>query len=170
MDKPASPREIFFTRLIWLFPLAFLFHIAEESNGFYTWVTKVIGGEMAMKSFYINNAVFIFVLLGLCFWTYKTRSQFSIWFLFLWVSGQQFWDAVFHVYAQARFGAYSPGLITSIGLYFPLYLFLTYKAIREKHLTVPGWLSGFVLGLPAFYMVLWGGLYHFKTFPFEKWF
>ena len=106
---------------MYFFPLAFVFHVMEESNGFVYWVTNVLKGEMDVRVFYVNNAMFMLVLLGLTTLAYKKQNQLFTFLLFLWVTGQQFWNFVFHIYTQFQFNAYSPGYFTAIFLYFPIF-------------------------------------------------
>ena len=42
-------REWFFSRLIWLVPIVYFFHIIEEANGFDRWVTNVVGGGIGVR-------------------------------------------------------------------------------------------------------------------------
>lgn len=162
--------KYFFTRLVWLFPLAFVFHVMEESNGFAYWVTNVLKGEMDVRVFYVNNAMFMLVLLGLTTLAYKKQNQLFTFLLFLWVTGQQFWNFVFHIYTQFQFNAYSPGYFTAIFLYFPIFLYLSYLAIRDNHLLFRHWLICFFIGFWGIAFTIWSGLYHFGKFPLDKWF
>jgi hypothetical protein len=162
-------REKFFSRLIWLFPLVYVLHIAEEAPGFPSWVGSVLGGHIEVRAFYINNTVFMAVLLVLCFLANRFRKPWSTTLLFLWVSGQEFWNFVFHVYAQFQFNSYSPGYFTAIFLYFPLYAYLTYIALRECFLTCTQWLLCFVIGSFGMLFTIWAGLYHFLPIPWHRW-
>lgn len=159
----------FYKKLIWLFPVAFFFHVIEESNGFAYWVTNVLQGQMEISLFYINNAGFMVVLIGLTLFAAKKQNSLSVFLLFLWVSGQQFWNFVFHIYTQYKFNAYSPGYFTAIFLYFPLYLYMTYLALRDNHIKFQHWIICFVLGAFGMVFTIWSGLYHFGTVPWDKW-
>jgi hypothetical protein len=46
-----------------------------------------------------------------------------------------FLNGLFHVGATLRFGEYSPGVVTSLVLYFPLTLYLARRLVREQQLT-----------------------------------
>jgi len=161
-------REYFF-RLLWLFPLAFCFHLAEEAPGFPEWVSEVLGGELSARAFYRNNAGYMLLLLGLTVWASRARSPRSIAALFFWVSGQLLWNALFHVYTQHRFRSYSPGYFTAIFVYLPVYSYLTYLGLRERFLAwrfLPVCFVGGALGM-AF--TAWAGLYHLGPIPIERW-
>lgn len=155
--------------LIWLFPAAFVLHIAEESLGFPRWVTSVLHGQMDVRLFYINNGGFMALSVALCAVAFRTRSRWALLALFLWTSAQEFCNAIFHVYTQVVFNAYSPGLFTAIFLYIPVFLYLTYLALRERLL--PLWFLplALLLGPIAMAFTIWAGLYHFGAVPWCQW-
>ncbi len=169
MTTTTLERQNFFTKLIWLFPIVYVFHIIEESNGFADWVTNVLGGEMTIKPFLINNSIFMIVLLILCFIAMHQQKMWSTFLLFFWVSAQEFWNFIFHIYALFKFHAYSPGYFTAILLYFPVYFYLSYLCLREKFLTWQLWIIAFVLSAAAMAFTIWAGLYHLKNIPWHKW-
>jgi len=156
-------------RLLFLFPAIFALHIVEESLGFPRWVGGVLHGEISVSSFYVNNAGFMAVLLTLCFVCLRTRSRAALWALFLWVSGQQLFNAVFHVYTQVVFNAYSPGLFTAVFGYVPVFTYLTALVLRQRLL--PWWFLpiGLVVGAAGMWFTIWAGLYHFAAFPTCRW-
>lgn len=169
MNIVAYERENFFSRLIWLFPVAFLFHIIEESHGFTDWVTNVLQGQMDVRIFYVNNAAFMAVLLTLCFIANRQQAVWSTFLLFFWVSAQEFWNFMFHIYTQVQFNAYSPGYFTAILLYLPTYFYLSYLCLRERFLSAKLWLCCFVFSPIGMGFTIWAGLYHFGSVPWDKW-
>lgn len=169
MTPTIFEREKFFSILIWLFPIVYVFHIIEESNGFAYWVTNVLGGQMTLKPFLINNSIFMIVLLSLCFISRRQKKVWSTFLLFFWTSAQEFWNFIFHIYTTIQFHAYSPGYFTAILLYLPVYFYLSYICLREKFLTWQLWLTAFILSSTAMAFTIWAGLYHFRNIPWEKW-
>lgn len=162
-------QDRFYTRLIWLFPIAFAFHVVEESLGFARWVNEILQGQMDVSIFYINNAAFMLILLSLCIWAARSKSRAATLALFLWVSGQQFWNFVFHLYTQYRFRFLSPGLFTATFLYFPIFLYLSYLALRDARISMKAWLGCIVAGAFGMWFTIWAGLYHFAPFPWDRW-
>jgi Protein of unknown function with HXXEE motif len=158
-----------FYRLIWLFPAVYVFHISEEGLGFPRWVTNVLHGAMNVRAFYVNNAVFMAILLALCALATRTRARWALWLLFIWAAAQEFCNAVFHVYSQVVFKAYSPGLFTAVFLYIPTFGYLTYLVLRERLL--PRWFLVPALSVGALGMAftIWAGLYHFGAVPWCQW-
>lgn len=163
-------RKYFYSRLIWLFPIALLFHVIEESNGFAYWATNVLKGEINIDAFYRNNATALIISLFLCSIAASIRTARTTFVLFLWVSGIQFWNFIFHMYAQYRFQTYSPGYFTAVLLYLPIYSYLSYLSLRERFLPWYLWLTAFVAGCFLMVFTIWAGLYHLGPIPWEKWF
>ena len=169
MDTIAFERKSFYTRLIWLFPIIFVFHITEESNGFPQWATNVLGGQFSGMPFLVNNSIFMLINIACCYLAMKTQKSWTVFILFFWEAAQEFWNFVFHVYCQFQFNTYSPGLFTAIFLYFPVFFYLSYLCLRDKHLSWQLWLTAFITSTSALVLVTWGGLYHFGHISFDKW-
>lgn len=166
---PQWERSEFYARLLWLFPVAYVLHIVEESNGFPDWVNHTLQGRFSLILFCAANAWFMLVLVALIWLSNRRRTPFAVALLFFFVSGQMFWDAVFHIYAENHFSVYSPGFFTATFLYLPLYGYLTYVALREGFLTTHGWLVGLAAGAGLLLLVIWAGLYHFTPIPWSLW-
>jgi hypothetical protein len=166
---PQWERSHFYGRLLWLFPAIYCFHVLEESNGFAGWVNSALHGRFSALLFYLANAWFMVVLLALTRLVSRRRTPASVGLLFFWASGQFFWDAVFHVYAENHFAAYSPGYFTAVFLYVPVYVYLSSLALREGFLTLRGWLLGLLGGLFVLGLVIWAGLYRFGSIPWALW-
>src|SRR6185369_7741553 len=58
---------------IWLFPLTYLAHIAEEYwGGFYRWIARVVGGTLTAEQFLSLNTIFWVVMttaIAFAFWS-----------------------------------------------------------------------------------------------------
>jgi hypothetical protein len=158
-----------FFRLIWLFPAVFVAHMLEERPGFSRWVTEVLGGRMDVRSFDVNHAVYMTLLLGLCAAAARTRATWALWLLLLWTTGQYFWDTVVHVYTQVVFGAYSPGIFTAVFGYLPVWCYLTYLVLRERLL--PRWSLpvALVAGALGIALMIKAVLYDFGEVPWCRW-
>jgi hypothetical protein len=159
----------FYGRLLWLFPLVYALHVFEESHGFAEWVDDVLHGRFSVLFFYLANAWFMLVLLALTWLAIRRKTSTAVALLFFWASGQFFWDAVLHVYAENHFDAYSPGYFTAVFLYVPAYGYLSYIALRERFLSPRGWLVGLVGGFFLLSFTVWAGLYRFGAFPWSLW-
>lgn len=163
MNQPAvRPSLPAFHRLIWLLPVFFAVHIVEEYvGGFPGWVTHVLGGSMDRPAFIVNNAAFMAIMLVLTLWASKSRAQLPAFLLIAWSSGNIFWDSFVHILSTAAFDRYSPGLITSAFLYFPLSLVVAVAVVQQKILSIPRLLAASAVGAALILFVIWAGLYHF---------
>jgi hypothetical protein len=121
-----------------------------------------------MGPFIISNAVFVLISLTCCYLAMRVQKPWAVFLLFFWQAAQEFWDGVFHIYDQVQFRAYSPGFFTSVFLYTPLFFYLSYLCLRDRHLSWQLWLIALVTSPTALFMVIWDGLYHFGHIPFEQ--
>jgi Protein of unknown function with HXXEE motif len=165
--RAAWERGHFYSRLLWVFPLVYLAHILEESRGFPDWVNGVLQGRFSSVAFCLANSWFMVVLLALTRLAAHRKTRLVTAVLFFWLSGQVFWDAVFHIYTENHFSTYSPGFFTAAFLYVPLYAFFVYLALREGFLSVRAWLLGLVAGALVLGLVIWAGLYRFSPIPWS---
>jgi Protein of unknown function with HXXEE motif len=158
-------RTLRFERLIWLLPLSFAPHIAEEYAGDFSHYTAEAMGGFVMPApvFLANNAVFMVVLLGLCSWAAFRPSPRSAFVLTCMASANTFWDFFVHLFFTVASGRYSPGLLTSTLLYYPIPPLISYVGIRQGRLTLRATLSAYAIGVPLLLLVIWGGVYHFAA-------
>jgi Protein of unknown function with HXXEE motif len=152
-----------FEKLVWLLPLTFVPHIAEEYFGdFSHYVATAMGGYvMPGPVFLANNAAFMVILLSLCAWATLRPSSRSAFLLTCWASGNTFWDFFCHLYYTAASGRYSPGVVTAALLYYPIPLLISYAGIREGRLALRSTLYAYAIGLLLLLLVIWGGVHHF---------
>ena len=68
-------------------------------------------------------------------------------------------DFFCHLYYTVASGRYSPGLVTSALLYYPIPLLSSYVGIRQQKLT----LGAYAIGVLLLLLVIWGGVHHFAT-------
>ncbi len=161
----ASPSETIsrFPLILWLMPAAFAIHIGEEwFGGFPGYVAQTLhGSTMSRPQFLVNNAAFMAILLVLSVWASRSTSRVSAVLLMAWASGNLFWDFFAHLIYTVMFNRYSPGLITASLFYYPLPIFVTAVAIRERRLSLGSSILAFVIGAALIGSVIWGGVYHF---------
>jgi hypothetical protein len=160
-----SLQHMRFGTIIWLMPAAFALHICEEGFGGFTRyvVEEMHGSEMPGPLFLLNNAVFMAILVGLSIWATRSRSRESAFLLMAWASGNLFWDFLVHLGYTISTGRFSPGLGTATLLYYPIPFLVSAVALREGRLTLGGLAGSFAVGALLMFLVLWGGVYHFRT-------
>ena len=152
-----------FERMLWLMPCAYAIHICDEwFSGFPRYVVDHMGGHaMPPALFFANNAFFMLVLLSLCAWASRSTSRLSAFLLMSWASGNLMWNFVAHLGYTVWTGFYSPGLITSSLIYYPVNLMVAFAAIRDKRLSMAETVAAFAIGCALLVFVIWGGVYHF---------
>jgi hypothetical protein len=165
IERSTASGRFPFQHVIWLMPAAFAIHICEEwFGGFPGYVAATLHGfSMSPPQFLINNAAFMALLLGLCVWASRSTSRASAFCLMLWASGNLFWDFFAHLIFTVMFNAYSPGLITSSLLYYPIPVIVTAIGMREGRLSLGSGLAAYLIGGLLILLVIWGGLYHFRA-------
>ena len=154
-----------FVRLLWLMPAAYAIHICDEwFSGFPRYVVQHMGGQpMPPALFFVNNGVFMAVLLALCAWASQSGSRLSAFVLMTWASGNLICNFFAHLGYTVATGYYSPGLITSSLIYYPVSLLVIYAAVRDGRQTVGEAMTSLVLGGLLLCFVIWAGVYHFAT-------
>lgn len=105
-------------QLAWLFPLAFALHIAEEwFFGFPEWIGLMLGAALPRLAFVVINAV-AWVAMALAT-AAAVRREENGW-MEIAIATILFINAIAHVAGSLVTRTYSPGLFTSVVLYFPL--------------------------------------------------
>jgi len=117
-----------FDRAVWLAPLAFAVHIGEEAPGFTRWVNGRITGEYEQGDFVRINTAGMAMTLGATWFVARRPSRPLVFAYFVAVVSQQAANTAFHAGATVAHRAYSPGLVSSIALYLPLWRALAQRA------------------------------------------
>ena len=110
-SSPTGPR-------VWLFPLAYGLHIAEEySLHFPAWVEHVSGRRISDPQFLLLNAIFWLLMVAAVAFIRARPSQ--VW-LVVTLAAILGINAGLHLLGSAVTATYSPGAITSLIFYIPL--------------------------------------------------
>jgi hypothetical protein len=153
-----------FRTIIWLLPAAYLLHIIEEYvGGFPAWVTHDVHGSFDDTAFAVNNFAFMLILLTLVYVNYGKSTPLRGILLVVFASANLFWDALFHLIMTPILNRYSPGLVTSMLLYYPICILVGAVSIKDKILTPRQFVLALLGGLALFGFVVWYGLFHFAT-------
>lgn len=150
-----------FYRLIWLLPLAFLLHVAEEYlTGYPAYASAVTGHPMALPMFLGPNLLFIVILALLANWAARSKTSNAIFWLLAWSAGNQFWNFIYHLIAVPAHDRHSPGLITGALIYLPLSLGVWQSALVEKQIGCKALAGAIALGGVFMGVVAAVGIYH----------
>ena len=153
-----------FQKIIWLLPAAYFLHIIEEYvGGFPAWVTDDVHGHFDDTAFAVNNFAFMLILLTLVYMNFRKSIPLRGVLLVIFASANLFWDALFHMIMTPILDRYSPGLVTSMLLYYPICILVGAVTIKDKILTPRQFVLALLGGLALFGFVVWYGLFHFAT-------
>jgi Protein of unknown function with HXXEE motif len=142
--------QLDFRKAIWLAPLAWALHEAEE------WNINAFESRHFVDPGYFSAVDHTVLWIGLAWvalqgvlWTGLTawprNPRFAAFLALPWFIYLPFGNALQHVWYEFRFGGYTPGIVTATLLIIPVVLGLTVKAIRGR--LIPWWYAAiFYLG------------------------
>lgn len=105
---------------VWLFPLTYLAHIAEEywgGVGFYRWIALIVGTKLSPQTFLQLNAIFWVVMTAMVAIAYRARA--ADW-LIVALGAIVLVNGLVHTVGSAITQSYSPGLVSGLCLWIPL--------------------------------------------------
>jgi len=153
-----------FRQIVWVGPLAYGVHIAEEFWRFPEWASTYFAPGFTPHRFVVSNAIIMLLLVGLTALVSAVRVRAADFVYFCWISGQLFSNALFHMGTTAYFGAYSPGVLSAILLYLPICYFIARAADREGRLTNIGGIGALIVGAAGMGSLVYFGLLRHSPF------
>jgi hypothetical protein len=133
-------------QLVWLCPLAFAAHVAEEAPRFTEWTRRHVNPDFTREHYLRVHAAGIFLNVGLAALLWAFAPPWLVLLCFTASITPGFCCNVFlHLGASVACRSYSPGLVTALVLYPPLYFLLLRAALREGLLTPDAAVVSFVL-------------------------
>ncbi|HEX9425883.1 MAG TPA: HXXEE domain-containing protein [Pyrinomonadaceae bacterium] len=125
-----------FRQAVWLFPIVYTLHVLEELPQFTNWVRRYANPAFSMREYLVIHVsgIVVALLAPLVLRFFRGRAASFVFLTFIFTPAVCF-NILFHVGATAAFGVYSPGLLTALTLYPPLFYFVTRLAFREGLLT-----------------------------------
>jgi hypothetical protein len=147
VDRVASfLSQLSFRQAVWLFPLAFLLHVLEEYPHFATWAQQNASAAFTRQDYIQVHAVGIVLAFVSAALVSLFPNQFVVLTFFALVfTPAVFFNVLFHAGATAVSGAYSPGLLTALTIYLPLFYFLSHLAYAEGRITNPPGMIAFIV-------------------------
>jgi hypothetical protein len=125
-----------FRQAVWLFPIAYTLHVLEELPQFTNWARRYASAGFTMRDYlviHLSGIVVAFIAPLVIRW-FPNRAVNFVFFTLIFTPAVCF-NILFHAGATAAFGAYSPGLLTALTLYPPLFYIVSRRAFREGLLT-----------------------------------
>lgn len=146
---------------IFLAPIIFVCHFLEELPTFVPWVNAHIARGITSGMFWRVNLTGLAITLIVVAVASVSRSGASQALVIAWFGFLMFANAIFHITAAFVDGHYVPGLITSVGLYLPYFLWLFARGVKHKRLSIAASTVAAVIGgLPMAahgYLILFRG-------------
>src|SRR5438552_1815461 len=125
-----------FRDAVWLFPIAYTLHVLEELPQFTSWAQRYANASFSMRDYLVIHlsGIAIAFLAPLVVRWFPNRVVIFVFFSFVFTPAVCF-NILFHAGATAAFGRYSPGLLTAMTLYPPLFYIVSRQAFCEGLLT-----------------------------------
>jgi hypothetical protein len=128
-----------FRRAVWLFPVAFAAHVAEEAPGFTAWARRHASSRYTQRDFVRNNALGLAMTLAGTAVVSRSRARPVVFSFFAIVLTQQaLFNTLFHAGTTVAYREYSPGLMTAMLGFLPLWWHLSVLARREELISGSG--------------------------------
>jgi hypothetical protein len=136
-----------FRRAVWLFPVAFAAHVAEEAPGFTAWARRHGARGYTQADFVRNNALGLAMTVAGTALVVRRPSRPAVFGYFAIVLSQQaLFNTLFHAGTTVAYREYSPGLATALGGFLPLWWHLSRLARRERLIAPPAELLAAAIG------------------------
>jgi hypothetical protein len=136
-----------FGRTAALFPAVFALHILEEAPRFTAWARRHGSPRYSQRDFVRNNALGLAMTAAATRLIARSPSRGRVFGYFSLVLTQQaLFNTVFHVGTTIAYREYSPGLVTAVGGFLPLWWQLTRLARDEHLITRSGALGAAAIG------------------------
>lgn len=139
---------------IWLFPLTYLAHIAEEYwGGFYRWIARIVGGALTAEQFLSLNTIFWLVMTAAIAFAFSSRA--GAW-LVIAFGAVVLINGSAHVLGSIFTRSYSPGAVSGLLLWIPLGVFTLRRAWR--YASRSSFIIGMLLGITLHALVVLSAL------------
>jgi hypothetical protein len=120
----------------WVLPAALALHVAEEAPGFAAWARRHAWAGYRDRDFMTINATGLALTVATTAAVRRSRSD-MVFLLFHagLVSQQALWNPVFHLATTLRWRERSPGVVTALALFPPVWWHITRDGLRTGALT-----------------------------------
>ena len=147
MTEPEDQRQALLRRWLWLFPASYAVHIAEESlagEHFYRWIRRVSGREMGPTAFVAANLVYEAAMVAAV--RHARGREDAVWIVPA-LGTVTAANGIGHLAGSLATRSYSPGVVSGVGVWFPLGLLALLRGRRVLPRAV--WRRGVAIGAAA---------------------
>lgn len=134
-----------FRQAVWLLPACWALHEAEEWN-ILDWYQRYWMNVPDMTPLEMRLGLAVMTLagvIGTAFTLLLKSPRVTAWLALPFFAVLALGNAFQHIYFVFEFGAYSPGVVTSVVLVIPVFTYLTARAVRER--LIPKWFPALLL-------------------------
>jgi hypothetical protein len=136
-----------FRRAVWLVPVAFAAHVAEEAPGFTAWARRHGSSRYSQADFIRNNALGLAMTVAGSALVSRAPTRAVVFSYFATVLTQQaLFNTLFHTGTTVAYREYSPGLVSALSGFLPVWWHLSRLARREGLLSPSGELGAAAIG------------------------
>ena len=146
-------------KIILLTPLIFVLHVAEEFPSFVNWVNGIISDGITQNMFLVVNITGFVITIFLSIFMAISKDEIAVILNLAWLSFLMFANGLFHLLATVAYG-YSPGVVTSIVLYLPYFVWFVWSLISKK--TLSSMTIGITIAIGSLPMFLHGYMIIFE--------
>jgi hypothetical protein len=118
-------------RTLYLAPLVFLAHVAEEAPGFPEWFNRHVEPDISMGGFYALNGCGLLVTVVLIILAARSRHGLHAIVMIAWLSFLMLTNGVLHLLGCILFREYVPGTVTAAVLYLPYFSIAAVRICRD---------------------------------------
>jgi len=130
-----------------LFPVAFAAHVAEEAPTFTAWARRHGSSRYTQADFVRNNALGLATSVAGTALVARERRRAAVFGYFaILLTQQALFNTLFHAGTTVAYREYSPGLVTAVAGFLPVWWYLSRVARREGLLTRGGAAGAAVIG------------------------
>lgn len=130
-----------FRAAVWLCPFAFVVHVLEELPRFTPWAQRHINPHFTRRHYldvHVSGIVGGFLAAALVSF-FPARPLVFLYFTLLATPGF-LCNTFFHAGASVVYRSYSPGVVSALLIYLPLYTLLSSLALGEGFISIRWWL------------------------------
>lgn len=120
--------------MVWLPLLVFVAHMLEEIPRFPAWATRRFGATSNAWYAY-SHVVLVAAAIAICLWADGAPAESVARVASTALMLTMAWNGVFHVVATILFREYSPGVVTSVALFFPATAYVLRETVTQALLT-----------------------------------
>lgn len=133
-------------RIILLAPVLFLLHVAEEAPGFVAWFNRLVPQGITFELFAWANAGGFLITLSIAVLLASSRDKAVALVTLAWLGFLMLGNSILHITATLALGRYAPGVITSVLLYVPFFVWFLVLSLERFQLRLATAVSVAALG------------------------